>query len=218
MTADALRHGPIADAIRRHRLIVVLRRIEPRETLLALVGELADAGVRAFEVTFDAPAAADDLAAVRALVCARDDGPCLVGAGTVTSRKQLEAARRAGAEFAVAPFLDLSLVGAATAEGLPFIPGVFTPTEARAAWVAGATFVKLFPASAVGPQFVRELRGPMPELDIIPTGGVDASNARSFLDAGAAAVGIGGAIVRADPAARWALVAGLRADAAPAGA
>jgi 2-dehydro-3-deoxyphosphogluconate aldolase / (4S)-4-hydroxy-2-oxoglutarate aldolase len=218
MTADTLRHGPVADAIRRHRLIVVLRQIEPREALLRLVGELADAGARAFEVTFDAPGAADDLAAVRAALCVRDDGLCLVGAGTVTSRKQLEAARRAGAEFAVAPFLDLSLVGAATAEGLPFIPGVLTPTEAHAAWVAGATFVKLFPASAVGPQFVRELRGPMPELELIPTGGVDATNARAFLDAGAAAVGIGGALVRADPAARRALVSGLHADAAAEGA
>ena len=209
MTADALRHGPVADTIRRLRLIVVLRRIEPRAALLGLVGELADAGVRAFEVTFDAPSAEADVAAVRACLGDRPDGPYLVGAGTLLSRHELEAARRALADFGVSPLYNESLVDTAVSEGLPFIPGAFTPSEIHAAWEAGATFVKLFPASAVGPQFVRELHGPMPQVQLIPTGGVDGSNARSFLDAGAAAVGIGGAITRADPDARRALVASL---------
>ena len=75
--------------------------------------------------------------------------------------------------------------------------------------VAGATFVKLFPASAVGPTFVRELRGPMPSIELIPTGGVDATNAAAFLEAGAVAVGVGGAITRADAAARRAIVAAV---------
>lgn len=206
MSVEALRSGPVAEAIRRHRLIVVLRRVEPRAALLAVVGELADAGARAFEITFDAPSAEDDVVAVRAALAARTDGPFLVGAGTILRRAQLESARRAGADFAVAPLLDPALVDASTAEHLPFIPGAFTPTEVAAAWAAGATFVKLFPASAVGPSFVRELRGPMPEAQLIPTGGVDASNARSFLDAGAAAVGVGSAITKVDAAARRALV------------
>lgn len=209
MSVEALRTGPVAEAIRRHRLIVVLRRVEPREALLAVVGELADAGARAFEITFDAPSAEDDVVAVRAALSARPDGPFLVGAGTILRRAQLEAARRAGADFAVSPLLDPALVDASTAEHLPFIPGAFTPTEVAAAWAAGATFVKLFPASAVGPSFVRELRGPMPEAQLIPTGGVDASNARSFLDAGAVAVGVGSAITKVDAAARRALVESL---------
>ncbi len=208
-TADTLRHGPVAEAIRRHRLIVVLRRVEPQSALLALVGELADAGVRAFEVTFDSPSAETDLAAVREAVAGRRDGPFLVGAGTVLRRNQLESARRANADFAVSPLFDGSLVDTAVSEGLPFIPGAFTPTEIHAAWSAGATFVKLFPASGVGPQFVRELRGPMPGAQLIPTGGIDGSNARAFLEAGAAAVGIGGAITRADVETRRALVASL---------
>ena len=95
------------------------------------------------------------------------------------------------------------------AEGLPFIPGALTPTELQTAWTAGATFVKLFPASAVGPTFVRELRGPMPSIELIPTGGVDGTNAASFLEAGAAAVGVGGAITRADAATRRAIVAAV---------
>lgn len=215
MTADSIRRGPVADAIRQHRLIVVLRRVEPQATLLALVSDLADSGARLFEITFDAPAADADLLAVREHLARRTDGPFHVGAGTVLRRPQLEAARRAGADFGVAPLLDPSLVSTAVDEGLPFIPGVFTPTEIATAWAAGATFVKLFPASAVGPSFVRELRGPMPDIEIIPTGGIDASNARSFLDAGAAAVGIGGAITRGDPASRRALVTALAASTAP---
>lgn len=206
MIPEALRAGTVAAAIRRHRLIVVLRRVEPRDRLLDLADELAEAGAAVFEVTFDAPAAADDLAALRAHLAPRDDGPFLIGAGTLTRPDQLEAARRAGADFAVAPLFDRGLVEAALAADLPFVPGAFTPTEIAAAWAAGATFVKLFPASAVGPAFVRELRGPMPTIELIPTGGVDASNAAAFLDAGAVAVGIGGAFTRADPASRRALV------------
>jgi len=202
VSAEALRRGPVAEAIRRHRLIVVLRRIEPYAALEGLVAELIDAGARLFEVTFDAPSAAADLEQLRR----RHGDDALVGAGTIRSHEQLEAAVAAGAAFGVAPVLDRDLVTAAVDRGLPFIPGAFTPSEIAAAHAAGAALVKLFPASAVGPSFVRELRGPMPEVDLIATGGVDRANATAFLDAGAAAVGIGGALVRADATARRALV------------
>lgn len=205
MTGIGLRDGPVASAIRTHRLIAVLRRIEPRERLLSLVDDLADAGVRAFEITLDAASGADDLAAVREHLSGRD-GSHLVGAGTILTREQLDAARHAGADFGVSPVLDAELVRAAVDDGLPFVPGGMTPSEMAAAWQAGATFVKLFPASAVGPQLVRELHGPFPHVALIPTGGVDASNAAAFLEAGAAAVGIGGAITRATPDERRALV------------
>ena len=109
MTADALRSGPVAAAIRQHRLLVVLRRVAPMSALLELVDELADAGARVFEVTFDAASAEADLGAVRARLRQRSDGPFLTGAGTVLERSQLEAARRAGADFAVAPALDTAL-------------------------------------------------------------------------------------------------------------
>lgn len=206
MTAADLRRGPVADAIRDHRLLAVPRRIEPRFALLALVDELAEAGVRVIEVTQDAPSGPDDLAAVRAHLAARGDATYVVGAGTVLRQAQLDAAREAGADFVVAPILDVDLVRAAIEVGMPVIPGVLTPTEIAAAWSAGATFAKVFPASAVGPAFVRELRGPLPEIELIPTGGVDGTNAAAFLAAGAAAVGIGGALVRATADERRALV------------
>ncbi|MEO6579414.1 MAG: bifunctional 4-hydroxy-2-oxoglutarate aldolase/2-dehydro-3-deoxy-phosphogluconate aldolase [Candidatus Limnocylindria bacterium] len=206
MSAHELRRGPAADAIRRHRLVVILRRIEPRELLLSLAGELAEAGVRVFEVTLDTASGADDLAALRTELRTRDDGPFTVGAGTVLTPAQLGAAVDADADFAVAPVLDLEIQRAAIDAGLPFVPGGLSPTEIATAWTAGATFVKLFPASAAGPAMVRELRGPLPDIQLIATGGIDDSNARDFLDAGAAAIGIGGAIARADAAERRALV------------
>ena len=206
MSAGDLRAGPAADAIRRDRLVAVLRRITPRAALLTLVDDLAAAGVRCFEITLDAPDAADDLAAVRQRLASRDDGPFVVGAGTVLTMAQLDASAAAGASFAVAPILDLPILHAAVERGLPFVPGALTPTEIRLAWEAGATFVKLFPASAVGPSLVRELRGPLPDIELIPTGGVDGDNAERFLEAGAVAVGIGGAITRSTPDRRRALV------------
>jgi len=209
MTAETLRMGRVALAIREHRLVVVLRRIEPQPALLTLVDELADAGARVFEVTFDTSTAEADLDAVRRRLAARADGPYLAVAGTVLERSALDAARRSGADFAVAPVLDVGLVAMAVDIGVPFIPGAFTPTEIAAAWSAGATFVKLFPASAATPALVREVRGPLPSVQMIPTGGVDAGNAAAFLEAGAVAVGVGGAILRADAAGRRAIVAAV---------
>jgi 2-dehydro-3-deoxyphosphogluconate aldolase/(4S)-4-hydroxy-2-oxoglutarate aldolase len=206
-----LRHGSTASLIRAARLVVVLRRVTPRERLLSLVEELAEAGVRVFEVTFDAPAAADDLAACRRALDEAGHEGTLIGAGTVRTLEALADARAAGAAFAVAPVLDPEILGAALHGGLPFIPGAYTPTEIDRAWRLGATFVKLFPGSSLGPGHVRELRGPLPEVEAIVTGGVDATNAAEFLDAGAVAVGIGGAIVRATPEERRALVSAIRA-------
>lgn len=202
----ALRRSPAAERIRSARLVVVLRRIEPPERLLALVDELADAGARVFEITFDAPDAAAALRACRARLAARADGPHAVGAGTILDRGTLEAARAAGAEFAVSPAHDPAVLAASLEAGIPFVPGCFTPSEALHAWRAGATFVKLFPASALGPAFVRELRAPLPELEVIPTGGVEAAGVAAFLAAGAVAVGVGSAFVRGDAPTRAGIV------------
>jgi len=204
--AAALRSGPVADRIRRRRLIVVLRRIQPLSRLIELVEELADAGAGIFEITFDVSSAADDVAALRGRLAARG---VIVGAGTLLSASAVAAAIDADADFGVSPVHNVALVRAAVGAGLTFVSGAFTPTEIHAAWSAGATFVKLFPASAAGPQMVREVRGPLPEVQLIATGGVDASNAEAFLEAGAAAVGIGSALVHGSPAERRDLVARL---------
>jgi 2-dehydro-3-deoxyphosphogluconate aldolase/(4S)-4-hydroxy-2-oxoglutarate aldolase len=213
VTAVDLRHGAAAEAIRRHRLIVILRRVGSLERLVALVEELADAGARVFEVTFDDPAAADGVKASAERLATRRDGPFVVGAGTIRTEDQLRAAKAAGAVFGVSPTFNRGVVQAAIATGLPFIPGAATPTEVETAWRAGATFVKLFPASSLGPPFMRELRGPMPEVETIPTGGINNENAQQFLEAGAVAVGIGSALLNADVDHRRSLIAAVRAGA-----
>jgi 2-dehydro-3-deoxyphosphogluconate aldolase / (4S)-4-hydroxy-2-oxoglutarate aldolase len=205
--STSLRASSVAGAIRERRLIAVLRRIEPRGRLVALVEELIADGISIFEITFDAEDAPADLAAVRAHL----GSAALVGAGTIRTSKQLRAAIDNGAAFGVSPVLDLEIVDAALAGGLPFVPGAYSPTEIDAAWRAGATFVKLFPASSLGPSHVRELRGPLPEVQTIATGGVDAMNAGTFLDAGAVAVGIGSAIGRMTSIERRELVAAIGA-------
>jgi len=109
------------------------------------------AGARIFEVTFDEPAAGEGLKASAERLARRSDGPFLVGAGTIRTGDQLRAATDAGAAFAVSPTFNRELVEAALTARLPFIPGAATPTEVEAAWQSGATFVKLFPASSLGP-------------------------------------------------------------------
>ena len=212
----AARASAVAAEIRRTRLIIVLRRVAPRTRLLELVGELVAAGGRVFEVTMDGDDASADLAAIDDLLASL--APSLaslapsagarawVGAGTVRTIQQVHATHQAGAAFGVSPVFDRDILDAALALGLPFMPGAMSPTEIDAAWRAGAALVKVFPGSSLGPNHIRELRGPFRDIDLVVTGGVDLGNAAAFLDAGATAVGIGSAILRATPEDRRALI------------
>jgi len=152
---------------------------------------LAEGGVRAFELTLNEP----EDAALRSIeaVAGMAQGLGLdVGAGTVLSIEAAKRAVDAGATFLVSPHVDPALVRWAAERRIPIFPGGATPTEILGAWQAGAAAVKLFPASVFGPAFVRELRGPFPDIPIVPTGGVTLDSAPSFIAAGAVAVGMGG--------------------------
>ena len=199
----ALRRSAVAERIRRHRLIAILRRVEPQELLLDLVAELVADGVRVLEVTFDGASAAEDLVAVKQRLHGSD---VMVGAGTIVSGERMDAALAAGAQFLVAPTLDLAIVAEAVDRGVPVIPGAYSPTEIALAWDSGATFVKVFPVSSLGPSHIRELRGPLRDIEMIATGGVDATNTAAYLEAGCVAVGVGGALVKADRAGRQAII------------
>jgi len=199
----ALRRSAVAERIRRHRLIAILRRVEPQELLLDLVAELVADGVRVLEVTFDGTSAAEDLVAVKQRLHGSD---VMVGAGTIVSGERMDAALAAGAQFLVAPTLDLAIVAEAVDRGVPVIPGAYSPTEIALAWDSGATFVKVFPVSSLGPSHIRELRGPLRDIEMIATGGVDATNTAAYLEAGCVAVGVGGALVKADRAGRQAII------------
>ncbi len=177
----------IPEAILRTAVIAIARGL-PADRLIRIGEGLADGGVGAFEVTLNSPGA---LAGIAALVARFGPEELLIGAGTVLSPDAARAAADAGAAFIVTPVMDRAVIGAALERGIPCIPGAFSPTEVLAAWQAGASAVKLFPASSVGPSFIRELHGPLPEIRIIPTGGMTIETAPGFIAAGAVAIGIG---------------------------
>jgi 2-dehydro-3-deoxyphosphogluconate aldolase/(4S)-4-hydroxy-2-oxoglutarate aldolase len=170
------------ETIRAARLVAILRRAAEAD---AEVARLAVAGVRVVEITLDS----DD--ALGAIERARRRGDVTVLAGTVREPAQVDAAVSAGAEGIVAPSLSLAVLERAAALGAPSIPGALTPTEVETVWRAGAALVKLFPARLGGPRYVQDLLAPLADVPLVATGGVDATNARAFLDAGAVAVGVG---------------------------
>lgn len=159
----------------------------PPDRVERIAEGLVAGGIRAFEITLNSP---DALAGISTLA-ARWDGRLLVGAGTVLDIDGAQQAVDSGARFIVSPHTDPALIDWAVGRGRPVFPGAFSPTEILAAWNAGATAVKLFPASVVGPAFVREFRGPFRDIPLIATGGVTLESAPWFLAAGAAAVGMG---------------------------
>lgn len=182
---------PIPEPILAGRIVAIARGI-PAERLPAVAAALRRAGIRAFEVTLDSPGALDGIAAVAATEAAAGASGLLVGAGTVLDAGAAATALEAGARFLVMPHTDPDLVAWAAERGVAAFPGAMTPSEILAAWRAGAAAVKVFPAATLGPSFVREVRGPLGAIPLIPTGGITADNAAAFLGAGAAAVGVGG--------------------------
>jgi 2-dehydro-3-deoxyphosphogluconate aldolase/(4S)-4-hydroxy-2-oxoglutarate aldolase len=175
----------------RHRAVAIIRARDGRTAAEAMEAAVRG-GFRIVEITMNTPGATEVISEL-----ARRDG-LAVGAGTVLSVEQAEAAARAGATFLVSPVFDDAVAAAAGRMGLPLIPGCSTPTEMWRAHVAGVHLVKLFPAPADGPAWVRAVRGPMPFLKIVPTQGVDAGNAAAWIDAGCVAVGSGSYVFPAD--------------------
>lgn len=201
----------IPTAIHAGRIVAIGRNLDPERALM-VGGILAASGVSAFEVTLQGSAALDAIRALRTELGDR----MLVGAGTVLDVAGATDAVDAGAAFLVMPVTDVEVIGWAAERGVPVFPGALSPTEVVTAWRAGATAVKLFPASMGGPTLLRELRGPFPDIPLMPTGGVTADNARAFIDAGAVAVGVGSWLVGAPDEATLreravALVAAVRA-------
>jgi 2-dehydro-3-deoxyphosphogluconate aldolase/(4S)-4-hydroxy-2-oxoglutarate aldolase len=149
---------------------------------------LYEGGVRAIEVTLTSEGALEAFGRLREEL----PGDALLGVGTVRSVGAAEAAVAAGATYLVAPDFRPDVVAWARERGMPVVPGALTPSEVAAAWAAGATAVKVFPVSAVGgPAYVKAVRAPLPEVPLVPTGGIGLDDVGAYLAAGAAAVGIG---------------------------
>lgn len=175
--------------------VMAILRGHPPERTVELAETAWDLGVTQVEVPLQDP---DALPSLRAAVAAGARRGMGVGAGTVTTPERLHLARDAGAAFTVAPGYDEDVLDESLATGIPHLPGVSTPSEAGRARRRGLHWVKAFPASHLGPAWVRAVRAPFPDLRIVATGGVDAENAASFLHAGARVVALGSAL--ADPA------------------
>lgn len=173
--------------------IVAVVRSPDHQQLVDVARALADGGVTVIEITMSVPNALDVLRQVRQALGDR----VLLGAGTVLDTETARAVLLAGAEYIVSPTLNLDVIRLCRRYDKLIMPGAFTPTEILTAWEAGADIVKVFPADVVGPAFFKAVRAPLPQVRLMPTGGVDLTTASSFLKAGACCLGVGGQLVEA---------------------
>ncbi|MEO6931296.1 MAG: bifunctional 4-hydroxy-2-oxoglutarate aldolase/2-dehydro-3-deoxy-phosphogluconate aldolase [Chitinophagaceae bacterium] len=174
-------------------VIGILRNILPlhSETIADLYFEC---GFTTLEITMNSPGAAATISSLSE----RFADKLNIGAGTVCTLEDLEEAVSAGASFIVTPVLSEEVIKAAVIKNIPIFPGAFTPSEIYRAWMLGASMVKVFPATALGPGFIKDILAPLPYLKLIPTGGVSMNNFNSFLQAGAAGVGVGSTLFPAN--------------------
>jgi len=177
------------DRITDGGVIAILRGVNTADAV-AVADAVVDAGVTALEITADTP---NSMSSIEAISDRVDDA--LVGAGTVLDAETARAAQLAGAEFLVTPTVNRNVIRTANRYGTPIAVGAYTPTEALEAYQAGADAVKVFPAKTGGPDHVAAIGGPLPQIPLVPTGGVSAENAGAYVRAGAVAVGVGGSIV-----------------------
>lgn len=189
--------------------VVAIIRASGSGELVDVVSALRDGGLTCIEVTMTTPDALDVIHKARETL----GDSAAIGVGTVLDSETARAAILAGAQFVVAPILDLPTIEICKRYSTPVVPGAMTPTEIVRAWQAGSDFVKLFPSTAGGPGLIRDLRGPLPHIKMIPTGGINLNNAAEFIKAGAAALGVGSALVTKE-AVKNKDFAGLKAAAA----
>jgi 2-dehydro-3-deoxyphosphogluconate aldolase/(4S)-4-hydroxy-2-oxoglutarate aldolase len=180
----------IVATIERTGIVAIVRMKEPGK-LRAVVDAIAEGGVRVLEVTMTVPGAVE---LIRQLAPTLPPD-FLLGAGTVLDADTVARVVDAGARFVVSPVFRRSVIAACHERDVPAMPGCFTPTEILEAWDAGADVVKVFPATALGPTYLKDVRAPLPQVKLMPTGGVTLENAGDWLWAGAVAVGVGSALL-----------------------
>ena len=178
-------------------VVAVLRGV-PADQLIEIADALREGGVTAVEITADTPDVAEKIGEVAGAF----DDEVVVGTGTVLDSETARTTLMAGAEFVVSPSLHEDVIETCNRYGAVSAPGVMTPTEAVRGYEAGADFVKVFPAKTVGPAHLGAMKGPLGQIPMMPTGGVGPDNAADYIDAGAFAVGAGGALVDYDAAER----------------
>ncbi|MFB3789009.1 MAG: bifunctional 4-hydroxy-2-oxoglutarate aldolase/2-dehydro-3-deoxy-phosphogluconate aldolase [bacterium] len=171
--------------------IIAVIRAQSSEQLVDVAKALREGGVKAIEVTMTTPNALEVIRQVSALM--KDD--CVIGVGTVLDPETARAAILAGAEFVVAPTLNLNTIQMCRRYSALCVPGAYTPTEILTAWESGADIVKVFPATGLGPEYFKDILGPLPQIRLSPTGGVSLETVAAFIKAGACGVAVGGNLV-----------------------
>lgn len=171
--------------------VVAVIRTDTAEELVSICQAMADGGISGVEITMTSPGAIEAIYEASRVLKNR----AIIGAGSVLDPETARAAMLAGADFIVGPVVNLDVIRMCKRYGRIVIPGAFTPTEILRAWEAGADVVKVFPATRLGPSFIKDVLGPLPQVKLTPTGGVTLDNLGEFLKAGAAFVGVGTALV-----------------------
>ncbi|MGB2713286.1 MAG: bifunctional 4-hydroxy-2-oxoglutarate aldolase/2-dehydro-3-deoxy-phosphogluconate aldolase [Vicinamibacterales bacterium] len=182
----------VLEAVERAGIVAVIRIKEP-ERLKAVVDAIAEGGVRVLEVTMTVPNAVRLIAEL----APRMPAGFLLGAGTVVDAETARQVIDAGARFIVSPVFRQEVIDASHARDVSAMPGCFSPTEILNAWDGGADVVKVFPATALGPGYIKDVRAPLPQVKLMPTGGVTLDNAGDWIRAGAVAVGVGTSLLDA---------------------
>jgi 2-dehydro-3-deoxyphosphogluconate aldolase/(4S)-4-hydroxy-2-oxoglutarate aldolase len=177
-----------------HTGVIAVIRADSGDELVSVCSALAKGGVRACEITMTTPGALEAIAAASRTLGEQ----ALIGAGSVLDAASARAAILAGARFIFSPTLNLEVIEMAHRYDCVAVPGAFTPTEILTAWSGGADVVKVFPANHFGPQYLRDIHGPMPQIKLTPTGGVDLNTAADWIKAGAVAIGVGSSLVKKD--------------------
>lgn len=179
-----------------YRLIAILRGI-PEEVLPDVLDVLYENGIRLAEITYDATGAVSAAVTARqiAMAAARLEGKMYIGAGTVLDTEQLRRTKEAGGSFIISPHTEIGLIEETKSLGLISIPGAMTVSEIVAAHRAGADYIKVFPAASLAPAFITQVHGPLPHIPLLAVSGVSLAEIPTYLNAGAAGFGIGGAIV-----------------------
>ncbi|WP_234400657.1 bifunctional 4-hydroxy-2-oxoglutarate aldolase/2-dehydro-3-deoxy-phosphogluconate aldolase [Virgibacillus senegalensis] len=179
----------VMDVIKQEKLVSIIR-LEGADHVEEVAKSLYQGGIKVIEVTMNTPGALEAIRKINEM-----PEPILAGAGTVLDAASANAAIRAGASFLLAPTLNTETIIMGSRYGVPVIPGVMTPTEALTAYEAGARMVKVFPVRSLGPAFAKDLKGPLPQIELMAVGGVSEENAGAFFTAGWDAIGIGGSLV-----------------------
>ena len=186
----------IIDNVKKKKLIAIVRGMEP-DYMLSLGQALYDGGIDMIEVTFNQSATDHYAATVKGIEILKEhfQDRVLVGAGTVLTTEQVDLAKAAGAGYIITPSTDPEVISYAKEQNLVAMPGALTPSEAVAAWKAGADFVKIFPAGNLGPAYLKAIRAPLSHIPFLAVGGINEKNIPDFLKAGAAGFGVGGNLV-----------------------